>query len=161
MSDSGGWKPDPTRRHELRYWDGTGWTVHVSDAGATSTDDGAPGAPPPPAPAAPAAPVPTFAPAPPATQAPVFVPGAAPSGKKIPAGICGILIGAFGVHKFVLGYTAEGLIMLLVSIIVGIFTCGIATGVMGVIGLIEGIIYLTKSDQEFDQTYVYNKRGWF
>ncbi len=27
------WHPDPTGRHELRYWDGTQWTEHVSDAG--------------------------------------------------------------------------------------------------------------------------------
>jgi hypothetical protein len=51
--------------------------------------------------------------------------------------------------------------MLLVSIVGGIVTCGIATAVMGIIGLIEGIIYLTKSDEEFDATYVYAKRGWF
>lgn len=79
------------------------------------------------------------------------------SGKKIAAGICGILLGALGIHKFVLGYTQEGLIMLLVSIL----TCGIGAIVFGVIGLVEGIIYLTKSDQEFYATYVANKRGWF
>jgi hypothetical protein len=32
---------------------------------------------------------------------------------------------------------------------------------MGVIGLIEGIMYLTKSQQEFEQTYVYNRKPWF
>src|SRR5215211_2160439 len=32
------WKADPTRRHELRYWDGTNWTEHVSDGGTQSTD---------------------------------------------------------------------------------------------------------------------------
>ena len=83
--------------------------------------------------------------------------GRATSGKKVPAGICGILIGALGIHKFVLGYTAEGLIMLLVSVL----TCGLGAIVMGPIGLIEGIIYLTKSDEAFDATYVDNKRGWF
>jgi TM2 domain-containing membrane protein YozV len=81
--------------------------------------------------------------------------------KKIAAGICGILLGAFGVHKFILGYTQEGLIMLLVSLLGGIITCGIASFVMGVIGLVEGIVYLTKSDSEFDATYVANKKGWF
>lgn len=77
--------------------------------------------------------------------------------KKIPAGICGILLGALGIHKFVLGYTKEGLIMLLVSIL----TFGILAGVMGIIGLIEGIIYLTKTDEEFVATYVDGKKGWF
>ncbi|GEM_PF-3263184 len=32
------WQPDPSRRHELRYWDGSSWTEHVSDAGTQSTD---------------------------------------------------------------------------------------------------------------------------
>lgn len=32
------WYPDPTGRHELRYWDGQQWTHHVSDAGVTGTD---------------------------------------------------------------------------------------------------------------------------
>ena len=33
-----GWHPDPQERHELRYWDGSKWTDHVSDAGVTSKD---------------------------------------------------------------------------------------------------------------------------
>ncbi|MFM2082545.1 MAG: hypothetical protein RL380_1236 [Verrucomicrobiota bacterium] len=77
--------------------------------------------------------------------------------KKIPAGICGILLGAFGVHKFVLGYTKEGLIHLLVTIL----SLGLLGFVSGIIGLIEGIIYLTKSDEEFVATYVAGKKGWF
>lgn len=79
------------------------------------------------------------------------------SSKKIAAGICGILLGALGIHKFILGYTQEGLIMLLVSLL----TCGLGAGVMGIIGLIEGILYLTKTDAEFINTYLINKRGWF
>jgi TM2 domain-containing membrane protein YozV len=81
--------------------------------------------------------------------------------KKIAAGICGILLGALGVHKFILGYTQEGLIMILVTLVGGIVSCGIASFVMGVIGLVEGIVYLTKSDSEFDATYVTGKKGWF
>jgi len=79
------------------------------------------------------------------------------SSKKILAGILGILLGAFGIHKFVLGYVAEGVIMLLVTVL----TCGIGGAVMGVIGLVEGIIYLTKSDEEFYYRYVVGKKGWF
>lgn len=37
MTDAA-WKPDPTGRHELRYWDGTSWTDHVSDAGVSVSD---------------------------------------------------------------------------------------------------------------------------
>ena len=79
------------------------------------------------------------------------------AGNKVAAGICGILIGALGIHKFILGMTTPGLIMLLVSIL----TCGIGAPVMGIIGLIEGIIYLTKSDEDFVQEYVINKKQWF
>jgi TM2 domain-containing membrane protein YozV len=77
--------------------------------------------------------------------------------KKIAAGILGILVGWLGIHKFVLGYTTEGLIMLLGTAL----TCGIAGIVFGPIGLVEGILYLVKSDEEFVKTYVQNKRGWF
>ncbi len=76
---------------------------------------------------------------------------------KIPAGICGILIGALGIHKFILGYTGAGLIMLLASVL----TCGFAAPAIGLIGLIEGIIYLTKSDEEFVRTYVESRKEWF
>ena len=86
------------------------------------------------------------------------IPGA---DKKIICGIFGILLGALGIHKFILGYTTEGIIMLLVSLVLGPFTCWIGTSIMGIIGLIEGILYLTKSDEEFVNTYITNKRGWF
>ena len=79
------------------------------------------------------------------------------NGKKIACGVCGIILGTLGIHKFILGYTTEGLVMLLVSIL----TCGIGSPVMGIIGLIEGIIYLTKSDDEFYNTYIASKKGWF
>ena len=71
--------------------------------------------------------------------------------KKIVAGILGILLGGLGIHKFYLGYTKEGIIQIILS-----FVC-----VGGIIGLIEGIIYLTKSDEEFVNTYITNKKGWF
>jgi TM2 domain-containing membrane protein YozV len=77
--------------------------------------------------------------------------------KKIAAAICAILIGSLGVHKFILGNTTAGLIMLLVTLL----TCGIGGLVMHVIGIAEGIIYLTKSDADFYQTYVVEQKGWF
>jgi TM2 domain-containing membrane protein YozV len=76
---------------------------------------------------------------------------------KIPAGICGILLGSLGVHKFILGYTGAGLVMLLVTVL----TCGLASPVMHVIGLIEGIIYLCKPDEEFVRVYVDGRKEWF
>ncbi|WP_336731386.1 TM2 domain-containing protein [Chryseobacterium sp. VD8] len=75
------------------------------------------------------------------------------SEKKVVAGILGILLGTFAIHKFYLGYTKAGIIQL----VLGLVTCGI----VGIVGLIEGIIYLTKSDEEFDRTYVQNQKEWF
>jgi TM2 domain-containing membrane protein YozV len=86
------------------------------------------------------------------------IPGAE---KKVVAGVLGILLGCLGIHKFYLGYTTAGIIMLVVSIGIGAFTCGIGASIMGVVGLIEGIIYLTKTDEEFVATYVTNKKEWF
>jgi TM2 domain-containing membrane protein YozV len=79
------------------------------------------------------------------------------AGSRIAAGICGILLGSLGIHKFILGYTGAGLIMLLVTVL----TCFVASPIMHLIGLIEGIVYLTKSDAEFVKTYVDSKREWF
>jgi TM2 domain-containing membrane protein YozV len=80
---------------------------------------------------------------------------------KVPAGVCGILLGALGVHKFILGYTGAGVIMLLITIVGGIATCGVAASVMHIIGLVEGIIYLCKSDEEFVRLYVDGRKEWF
>ena len=81
--------------------------------------------------------------------------------KKLAAGICGILLGAFGVHKFVLGYTTEGVIMLVIWLVGLIFFCGIPSIAINIIGIIEGVMYLTKTDEEFSQTYILGKKGWF
>lgn len=78
---------------------------------------------------------------------------------KVVAGLLGIFLGGLGVHKFYLGYTQAGIIMLLVTLIGAIVVVGPLA--MGIIGLIEGIIYLTKSDQVFYETYVIGKRPWF
>jgi len=76
---------------------------------------------------------------------------------KIAAGICGILLGSLGVHKFILGYTGAGLVMLLVTLL----TCGAAAPIIHIIGLIEGIIYLCKTDDDFVRTYVDGRKEWF
>lgn len=83
------------------------------------------------------------------------------SNKKLAAGLTGIFLGAFGVHKFILGYTKPAIIMLVVSLAGGFVTCGIASFVMGVIGLIEGIIYLTKTNEEFEAMYLDAEKPWF
>ncbi len=42
------WLPDPSGRHELRWWSGTEWTEHVSDEGTAGTDSPEAMFPPPP-----------------------------------------------------------------------------------------------------------------
>jgi TM2 domain-containing membrane protein YozV len=72
--------------------------------------------------------------------------------KRMVAGLLAILVGAYGVHKFYLGYTSAGIIQLLLTL----FTC-----VGGIIALVEGIIYLTKSDEEFIEIYQIGEKQWF
>lgn len=79
------------------------------------------------------------------------------SNKKLAAGLLGIFLGAFGIHKFVLGYTTPGVIMLVVTVL----TCGLAGFVMGVIGVIEGILYLGKTPAEFQALYIDGRKEWF
>ena len=83
------------------------------------------------------------------------------SSKRVVAGILAILLGSLGIHKFILGYTKEGIMMLVGTFIIGIITCGIGAWAIGVISLVEGIIYLTKSDEEFVHIYQTNKKSWF
>ena len=85
--------------------------------------------------------------------------------KKILAGILAIILGSLGVHKFILGYQKEGFILLGVTIAAYVLSC-IGVGLLfvwipGLVGLIEGIIYLTKSDEEFYNTYQVGKKPWF
>lgn len=76
---------------------------------------------------------------------------------KIAAGLLALFLGTLGIHKFYLGYQREGLIMLLVSLL----TFGIGAIVMAVIALIEAIMYLTKSDADFEELYIQGHKGWF
>lgn len=62
---------------------------------------------------------------------------------KTTAGILAILLGGIGVHKFYLGEIGLGILYL----------CFSWTLVPSIIGFIEGIIYLTKSDEEFEAKY--------
>ena len=100
-----------------------------------------------------------YGPPPPPPGFPPIPPGVDPAfkDKKLAAGLCGILVGSLGVHKFILGYKSEGLTMLLVSVL----TLGFGAIIMSPIGLIEGILYLTKSDYDFVMTYGVHRKGWF
>ena len=63
---------------------------------------------------------------------------------KTAAGILGILLGGLGIHQFYLGSVGTGVILLATNIL-----CGLGF----IIGIIEGILLLTMSDQDFDKRY--------
>jgi len=73
--------------------------------------------------------------------------------KKILCGVLAIVFGGLGIHRFILGDTKGGILRIVVTLV----TCGVGS----VLGLVEGIIYLTKSDEEFAQTYIVEKKAWF
>ena len=82
--------------------------------------------------------------------------------QRMSAGILAIVLGALsmgwiGVHKFMLGFTNAGLISLIVTVV----TCFAALPVFTVISIIEGVIYLTKTDEEFYQIYIVGRKEWF
>lgn len=81
------------------------------------------------------------------------------------AGLLALFLGSWGIHKFYLGYSNEGVI-LLVGTFVSFILCFVLIGIIplmaiGVICFVEAIIYLTKTDAEFDQMYVQHKKAWF
>ena len=91
---------------------------------------------------------------------------------KVAAGVLAILLGSFGVHKFYLGYTRQGIMMLagtIVGLILAMFGFVLAIVIIGiflviaigVIGLVEGILYLTQSDEYFERIYVTGRKPWF
>ena len=62
---------------------------------------------------------------------------------KVAAGVLAILLGGLGVHKFYLGKLGQGILYLIFS----------WTGIPSIIGLIEGILYLVQTDEEFNAKY--------
>jgi TM2 domain-containing membrane protein YozV len=67
------------------------------------------------------------------------------------------LLGGLGVHKIFYGATSAGITMLLISILP--ICMGFAITVP--ISIIEGVIFLTKSPEEFHRIYRVEKKGWF
>jgi TM2 domain-containing membrane protein YozV len=78
---------------------------------------------------------------------------------KMIAFVLALVLGTIGAHKFYLGYKNPAIIMLICGTIGWILV--IPALVMAVIALIEAIIYITKSDEEFQMIYVDNEKGWF
>jgi len=87
-------------------------------------------------------------------------PVAAYDRNRVAAALLALFAGSIGIHKFYIGKTGAGLVMLIVSAI-GVIFAGIPTALMAAIGVIEGIIYLLRSDDGFDRTYVSGTKAWF
>lgn len=95
---------------------------------------------------------------------PNVAPGGVPVGgvtkDHVAAGLLALFLGTLGVHKFYLGYNTAGFIMLAITVIGGLM-CGIGIFAMCVVSIIEGVLYLTKSQSEFERTYLMQQRQWF
>ncbi|MCL4407698.1 MAG: zinc-ribbon domain and TM2 domain-containing protein [Thermotogae bacterium] len=63
--------------------------------------------------------------------------------KRITAGILGILLGGLGIHQFYLHNIGWGILMLIFC----------WTGIPAIIGLIQGILYLTETDEYFGRVH--------
>lgn len=73
--------------------------------------------------------------------------------QRVLCGVMGLILGGLGIHRFILGDVLGGILRIVISVV----TCGAGS----LIGFIEGIIYLTKSDEEFIRIYQVGKKGWF
>jgi TM2 domain-containing membrane protein YozV len=78
---------------------------------------------------------------------------------KIAAALLAFFLGVLGVHKFYLGRTTAGVIMLIGGTLGWLaFFPGM---VVAVIALVECVIYLVTPDEEFERRYVDERRAWF
>lgn len=79
---------------------------------------------------------------------------------RLLSAVLAVFLGNFGAHKFYLGYNTAGIIMLVVSM-VGLALAAIPTGIIAIISIIEGVIYILKSDTDFRRIYQDNSKEWF
>ena len=79
---------------------------------------------------------------------------------RIVAALLAFFLGGLGVHKFYIGAPVAGAIMLGISLL-GLALLGIPFAMVGLIALAEFVVYLTKSDADFDRIYLQEKRAWF
>ena len=80
---------------------------------------------------------------------------------KVTAGLLALLLGGLGAHKFYLGHTGLGVLFLLtntVGLLITWLVLFLPNIVLGLIAFIEGIIYLTRSDEKFEEIYVVGKK---
>ena len=95
--------------------------------------------------------------------------------KKIFAGLLAFLLGGLGIHKFYLGYKTAGCITLFLSFFFFVYfllwvlwepdyyfwAVNLIWIVFVILIAIEGIIYLTKSNEQFYEDYILNEKQWF
>lgn len=93
-------------------------------------------------------------PAPRSERRPPQRPPSPGGGDRTTHGVIALLLGGFGLHKFLQGNTGNGIL----RVVLGLLTCWIVTGI---ISLIEGIQYLSMSDAQYDRDYIRNKKDWF
>ena len=62
---------------------------------------------------------------------------------RVVAGLLGIFLGALGLHRFYLGYTGIGIVMLLATVLTSRHTLGLSCGIVALWGFVEGIICLS------------------
>ncbi len=78
---------------------------------------------------------------------------ALPRKDRMIAGLLAVFLGTLGIHHFYLDRPDRGLIYLVVSLAGGFVTCGLAAVVIAAISLVEGILYMMKSDEEFQRRH--------
>lgn len=78
--------------------------------------------------------------------------GGGPTKSKVAAGLLAIFLGTLGIHKFYLGRTGEGILILVLDILLG--WTFIVPGIVEFVCFIEALIYFTKSDEEFQRDCV-------
>ncbi len=76
---------------------------------------------------------------------------------RVACGLLAIFGGLVGLHKFALGRMGAGLIMLLATSL----SCFLLSPVLWIIGIIEGVLYLLCTDEEFYQRYIVEEQSWF
>ena len=82
----------------------------------------------------------------------IFAAGSSGKSRGV-AGLLAIFLGTLGVHYIYLDKTTSGIIILLISLFGGVLTCGVLPRIIAVVVLIQGILMMTMSQDEFEKKY--------